>query len=96
MSDRKRLPLDPILNTELRLGVMSILIAVECADFTYIREELGVTGGNLSIQLDRLVAAAYISIEKGYKGRRPNTTCSITEKGRAAFLAHVEALKSYF
>ncbi len=91
----KRLPLDPLLSTELRLGAVSILLGVEEADFTYLRDELGATAGNLSVQLERLEKAGYIEIEKGYKGKRPHTVCRITPRGRTAFEAHFEALRSY-
>lgn len=87
--------LDPLLHSELRLAVMSLLLSVEEADFVYIREQTKATAGNLSVQLDKLCAAEYITIEKGFVGKRPKTTCRITPKGREAFIAYVEALKSY-
>jgi len=87
--------LNPLLHSELRLGVMSILISVESADFTYIRKQTGTTAGNLSVQLDKLSQAGYISIEKGYKGKMPCTTCKITEPGITAFREYVEAIQSY-
>lgn len=88
-------PLDPLLHSELRLAVVSILIGVEEADFVYIRTETGATAGNLSVQLDKLQKAGYITIEKGFKGKMPRTTCRITEQGREAFNLYVEALRSY-
>ncbi|MCI1778544.1 MAG: transcriptional regulator [Bacteroidales bacterium] len=87
--------LNPLLHSELRLGVMSILISADSADFTFIRKQTGATAGNLSVQLDKLSQAGYISIEKGYRGKVPRTTCRITEKGVSAFQEYVEALKSY-
>jgi DNA-binding MarR family transcriptional regulator len=87
--------LNPLLHSELRLGVMSILISADSADFTFIRTQTGATAGNLSVQLDKLSQAGYISIEKGYRGKVPRTTCRITEKGVSAFQEYVEALKSY-
>ncbi|MBP1676846.1 MAG: hypothetical protein H6Q20_1405 [Bacteroidetes bacterium] len=87
--------LNPLLHSELRLGVMSILISVESADFTYIRKQTGTTAGNLSVQLDKLSQAGYISIEKGYKGKMPCTTCKITALGVTAFREYVEAIQSY-
>ena len=89
------LPLDPLLHAELRLAVMSLLISVDEAEFPYIKEQTGATAGNLSVQVDKLSAAGYIEVEKTFKGKRPCTICRITAKGRQAFEAYVEALKSY-
>jgi DNA-binding MarR family transcriptional regulator len=74
---------------------MSILIGVESADFVYIKQQTGATSGNLSVQLDKLQSAGYISIEKGYKGKKPCTTCRVTQEGLSVFEKYVEALKGY-
>lgn len=87
--------LDPLLHSELRLAVMSILITVESADFTFIKNQTGATPGNLSVQLDKLSQAGYIEIEKGFRGKMPRTTCRITPKGTEAFAGYVDALKGY-
>lgn len=87
--------LDPLLHSELRLAVMSLLLSVEEADFVYIKEQTGATSGNLSIQIDKLQQAGYIDVTKGFAGRRPKTTCRITSKGIKAFEKYVEALGSY-
>ena len=87
--------LNPLLHSELRLGVMSILISVDSADFTYIRKETGATAGNLSVQLEKLSQAGYLTIEKGYNGKMPRTTCRITKEGIKAFKEYVEALQTY-
>lgn len=87
--------LDPLLHSQLRLAVMSILMNVEEADFVYLREKTESTAGNLSVQLDKLAAAGYISVEKGMSGKRPRTVCAVTPHGRKAFEEYVEALKSY-
>ena len=87
--------LDPLLHSELRLAVMSVLAGVESADFTFLKQQTGATSGNLSVQIDKLSAAGYIAVEKGFKGKMPCTTCSITPSGLAAFEAYVEALKDY-
>jgi len=87
--------LDPLLHSELRLAVMSILVGVESADFTFIREQTGATSGNLSVQLDKLSAAGYIGIEKTFRGKMPRTVCRITQKGNKAFSQYVETLKEY-
>ena len=87
--------LNPLLHSQLRLAVMSILMNVEEADFVYLKEKTESTAGNLSVQLDKLSTAGYISDKKGMSGKRPRTTCSITPAGRAAFEEYVDALKSY-
>ena len=89
------MPLDPLLHSELRLAVMSILLNVESADFVYLKAETGATSGNLSVQLDKLQQAGYIEVTKGFKGKMPQTLCRITDQGRDAFSAYVEALRSY-
>ena len=87
--------LDPLLHSQLRLAVMSILMNVEEADFVYLKEKTESTAGNLSVQLDKLSSAGYISVEKGRSGKRPRTTCAITNEGRKAFEEYVEALRTY-
>ena len=87
--------LDPLLHSELRLAVMSILAGVDEADFTYLKNQTGATSGNLSVQFDKLTAAGYITVEKGFKGKMPRTTCKITPTGQEAFRGYVEALKEY-
>jgi DNA-binding MarR family transcriptional regulator len=87
--------LNPLLHSELRLGVMSILISVDSAEFSFIRKQTGTTAGNLSVQLDKLSQAGYITIEKGYKGKMPCTTCKITLAGVAAFREYVDAIQTY-
>ena len=88
-------PLDPLLHSELRLAVVSILIGVEDADFVYLRERTGATAGNLSVQIDKLSKAEYIEVTKTFKGKMPCTLCRITPKGVEAFEEYVEALKTY-
>ena len=88
-------PLDPLLHSQLRLGIMSILMSVDSADFVYLKEKTEATAGNLSVQLEKLSQADYLTITKSFKGKRPNTTCKITKKGIQAFEAYVEALKGY-
>ncbi len=88
-------PLDPLLHSELRLAVMSLLISTSEAEFPYIKEQTGATAGNLSVQIDKLSSAGYIEVEKTFKGKRPCTLCRISEKGRQAFEEYVDALKGY-
>lgn len=87
--------LDPLLHSELRLAIMSILLSVEEADFLYLKEKTKATSGNLSVQIDKLSEAEYISVERGFVGKRTRTVCKITPKGVGAFEAYVEALKGY-
>lgn len=87
--------LNPLLHSELRLGVISILISVDSADFTYIRKQTGTTAGNLSVQIEKLKEAGYIDVTKSFKGKMPCTTCKITEKGIEAFQQYIDALQSY-
>ena len=87
--------LNPLLHSELRLGIMSILISVEEADFTYLKQETKATAGNLSVQIDKLSKAEYIEVIKTFKGKMPCTLCRITPKGIEAFEEYVEALKTY-
>ncbi|MCZ8373005.1 transcriptional regulator [Phocaeicola acetigenes] len=88
--------LNPLLHSQLRLAVMSILLSAEEAEFVYLKEKTQATAGNLSIQLDKLSEAGYIEIEKSFAGKKPRTVCRMTPKGREAMAEYVEALKSYF
>ena len=87
--------LNPLLHSELRLAIMSILITVEEADFLFIKEKTAATAGNISVQIDKLSEAGYITVEKGFVGKRTRTVCRITEGGSTAFAEYVEALKGY-
>lgn len=87
--------LDPLLHSQLRLAVMSLLLSVEEADFVYLREKTKSTAGNLSVSLDRLNDAGYIEINKFIDGKRPRTVCKITAKGVEAFDSYVKALSDY-
>lgn len=74
---------------------MSLLIGIKSAEFTFIKEKTSATAGNLSVQLDKLEKAGYITIEKSFKGKRPLTTCKITKGGVLAFEQYVNNLKKY-
>jgi DNA-binding MarR family transcriptional regulator len=87
--------LDPLLHSQLRLAVMSLLISLESAEFTYLKEKTNSTAGNLSVQLDKLSEAGYISIDKSFRGKKPVTTCRVTRKGLKAFEDYVNNLKGY-
>jgi predicted transcriptional regulator len=87
--------LNPILHSQLRLAIMSLLISVKSADFTYIKEQTKASAGNLSVQLQKLKDAGYINIEKKFKDNFPLTTCEISAKGIEAFDEYVKTLKQY-
>ena len=87
--------LDPILHSQLRLAIISLLMGTEVAEFTFIREQTGATAGNLSIQISKLKEAGYIEVEKKFRNNYPQTLCSITPVGRKKFAEYVKDLKDY-
>lgn len=87
--------LDPLLHSQLRLAVISILMSVDEADFVYLKEKTEATAGNLSVQIDKLSNARYIQVKKEFVGKKTRTSCRITELGREAFEKYVDALRSY-
>lgn len=95
MSPEKFSKLDPLIHSRIRLAVLSILISVKDADFVYLRKTIETTEGNLSVNLSKLEEAGYISIKKSFRGKRPLTTCFITQKGKKAFSEYVKALETY-
>ena len=87
--------LDPILHSQLRLAVMSLLISVKEAEFTFLKEKTNSTAGNLSVQIQKLKDAGYIDVVKQFKDNYPQTICKITNTGIQAFEDYVDNLKSY-
>jgi DNA-binding transcriptional ArsR family regulator len=87
--------LDPILHSQLRLAVISLLVSVKEAEFTFLKEKTGATAGNLSVQLQKLKEAGYIDIVKQFKDNYPQTLCKITKNGVRAFEDYVNNLKQY-
>ncbi|GHV40197.1 transcriptional regulator [Bacteroidia bacterium] len=87
--------LDPLLHSQLRLAIVSLLLSVEEADFVFIREKTGATAGNLSVQIEKLNEAGYIEVRKFIDGKRPRTVCKITSAGVEAFDKYVKALQDY-
>lgn len=87
--------LDPLLHSELRLAIVSILVNLNEADFVYIKKTTQATSGNMSVQIDKLAEAGYIAVEKVFEGKKPKTICRITEEGLNAFEEYVDAIKSY-
>jgi DNA-binding transcriptional ArsR family regulator len=87
--------LDPILHSQLRLAVVSILVSVEKADFAYLKEQTEASSGNLSVQITKLKEAGYIDVRKKFKGNFPQTICRITNLGRERFEEYVRAISEY-
>lgn len=87
--------LDPLLHSQLRLAIISLLIGLEEAEFVYLKEKTNASAGNLSLQIDRLNVANYIKVKKGFKGKYPVTICKITPKGLKAFETYVASIKAY-
>jgi len=87
--------LDPVLHSQLRLAIISLLVGVEIAEFTFLQEKTGATSGNLSIQITKLKEAGYIEVTKKFRNNYPQTLCRITPHGRQKFAEYVKALKEY-
>ncbi len=87
--------LDPILHSQLRLAIMSLLISVKEAEFTFLKDKTNATAGNLSVQINKLKDAGYLEVSKHFKDNYPHTICKITQVGVLAFESYVKALHSY-
>ena len=87
--------LNPIIHSQLRLAIMTLLVSVEEADFNDLKEQTNATSGNISVQLDKLSSAGYITVNKEFVGKRTRTSCRLTEEGKQAMEEYIENLKSY-
>ncbi len=87
--------LDPILHSQLRLAVVSLLMNTKEAEFTYLKENTNATAGNLSVQIQKLRDAGYIEVTKQFNNNYPQTICRLTRAGRAAFEQYVSNLRQY-
>ena len=87
--------LNPIIHSQLRLSIMTLLASVEEADFNYLKEQTNATSGNISVQLDKLSSAGYITVTKEFVGKRTRTSCRLTEEGKRAMEEYIDTLKSY-
>ena len=87
--------LDPILHSQLRLAIISLLISVREAEFTFLKEKTNATAGNLSVQINKLKDAGYINVIKQFSNNYPQTICKISAKGIEAFELYVNALQTY-
>jgi DNA-binding transcriptional ArsR family regulator len=88
--------LDPLLHSQVRLAIMSVLLSVKTAEFSFLLDATKTTKGNLSFQLNKLNEAEYIEIRKSLKGNYPLTICNITQKGIDAYEAYVNSISDYF
>ena len=88
--------LDPILHSQVRLAIMSLLIHVKSAEFGFLLENINTTKGNLSFQLAKLKEAEYVEIKKTFKGNYPLTICEVTQRGIDAYEIYVNAIDEYF
>ncbi len=93
LDPRKVAEVDRMIHEPARLMIVTILSAVESADFLYLQHETGLTKGNLSSHLSKLEAAGYIEIQKTYRGKIPLTVCSLSNTGGKAFQSYRDQLK---
>ncbi|MDP4129848.1 MAG: transcriptional regulator [Bacteroidota bacterium] len=87
--------LDPVLHSQLRLAIISLLMSNQEAEFTAIKEQTNATSGNLSVQINKLREAGYIEVIKEFKDNYPHTLCKITPEGAIAFNLYIKSLQSY-
>jgi len=85
--------LDDVIHGRLRLGIMAFLSTAGAADFTLLKSRLQASDGNLSVQLRKLEEAGYVTIEKAFVGKKPQTTVTLTEAGRTAYIGYLDAMK---
>lgn len=87
--------LNPLIHSQLRLAIMTLLLSVDEAEFTWLKEQTGATSGNISVQLDKLSEAGYIEIRKEFVGKKTRTSCRMTEAGRKAMSQYISDLRDY-
>ena len=93
MNHKQILNLDPLIHAPTRLAILSVLITVESVNFNYLKESIGTTDGNLSTHLTKLETNGFIKIKKTFKGKKPQTICSISTKGKKAFIKYLDQLE---
>ena len=84
--------IDDVIHGRIRLGIMAYLSGAGGADFATLKARLQTTDGNLSVHLRKLEEAGFVAVTKSFRGRKPLTEASLTEAGRAAFLAYLDAM----
>ncbi len=94
MQSDQILNLDPVIHAPIRLAILSALIAVESAKFSFLKEATGASDGNLSTHLTKLETSGYIKISKSFESKKPQTSCSLTKKGREAFEKYIGQLEA--
>ena len=94
MTDFDYQQLDEVIHSRIRLAIMAVLVSVDEAEFTFLREKVGATDGNLSIHLKKLEEAGYISVSKQFVAKKPVTSYKLARKGRKAFEAYVDRLEA--
>jgi DNA-binding MarR family transcriptional regulator len=87
---------DRVIHEPARLSIIALLYVLVSADFTFVMNQTGMTWGNLSSHMTKLEEAGYLEVEKTFKGRRPNTTLKLTDKGRAAFNTYRAQMRRFF
>jgi len=93
MSEFDYTQLDDVIHSRIRLAIMAVLVGVEAAEFTFLKEMVGATDGNLSIHLKKLEEAHYLAVRKEFVNKKPLSTYRLTAKGRRAFELYVERLE---
>ena len=93
MNAKPFLQIDRVIHEKGRLPIMSLLAASTSLSFTEMRDELGMTDGNLSMHIKTLQEAGFVSVTKSYSNQRPLTTCALTPAGRKAFADYIDLLE---
>jgi len=93
VSDFNYHQIDDIIHSRIRLAIMAVLIAVDEADFNFLKEKVQATDGNLSVHLKKLEEAKYVAVTKSFVDRKPQSRYKLTPKGRKAFEAYVDHLE---
>jgi DNA-binding transcriptional ArsR family regulator len=94
MNDFDYQQLDEVIHSRIRLAIMAVLISVDEAEFTFLRERIGATDGNLSVHLKKLEEAEYVTVTKQFVAKKPVTTCKLSKKGRKAFELYIDRLEA--
>lgn len=87
--------IDDVIHGRVRLSIMAYLSGAGEADFNELKAKVGGTDGNLSVHLRKLEEAGYVAVEKGYRGRRPQTTVALSKKGREAWIAYIARMEEF-
>ena len=93
MADFDHTNLDDVIHSRIRLAIMAVLVSVEQAEFTFLKDKVNATDGNLSVHLKKLDEAGYVAVHKRFVDRKPLSSYKLTAKGRRAFELYVERLE---